>query len=278
VPDLVEAVGQDVQRSRHIANPLTNPIYCGHIVFDGEVVARDCHEAAVDDATFERIGAKRTLRDRRRKAGLGNGADPIRTSTRGLLTPWLKFGSCGGRINVVAGGRTGARTFLYNCAVRQDNPAACPGISVRVEKLDALVLEAIERRVLTPENVQALLNETLTALASADVDEAATERERLAAQITELDRKIRRTADQVVNGLIDGDDAKVMNAPLLAQREYARLQRATLPSATPPPATDTIDPAAAWPDITAMIHTARQTRPYCCACRRRRAPLGRPRL
>ena len=33
---------------------------------------------------------------------------------------------------------------------------------------------------------------------------------------TELDTAIRRTAAQVINGLIDEGDAKVLNAPLLA--------------------------------------------------------------
>ncbi len=62
--------------------------------------------------------------------------------------------------------------------------------------------------------------------------------------MAELDGKIRRTVHHVVKGLLDEADAKVLNAPLLAQREQARLRLATLPSVAPPPAADTIDPDA----------------------------------
>jgi len=48
----------------------------------------------------------------------------------------------------------------------------------------------------------------------------------------------------VVNGIIDEDDARALNAPLLDQREQARLSRAALPSAAPLPTVEQIDPDA----------------------------------
>jgi len=217
-------------RSRHVHNILKNPVYCGHTINKGEVVCRDTHEAAVDDETFARIQAKRTLRANVRKAGGGNGASPMHSGKHGVLTPFLRCGSCGGRVTLVASTYKGQRAWRYFCGTRRDNKSACAGISVRVDRLDDLVLETIEKRVLAPENVQVLLDETLDALAKTDDDHAAAERERLTAQIAELDRKIRLAATHAINGMMDEDDAKAITAPLVAQRETARLQLAALPA------------------------------------------------
>jgi len=241
-PSHPREVAPGAWRSRHIHYILKNRIYCGHIVYKGEVLCRDAHEAAVDDETFERILAKRALRDRKTRGKDAAPANPIRVGTRGLLTPWLRCGSCGGRITVIAGGKKGARTYLYYCGTRQDNKAACPGISVRTDKLDGLVMDAIERRVLAPDNVRLLLDNTIEALADSDEDEAAAERARLTEQIGELDRKIRRAASSVVNGLMEESDAKAITAPLLAQRETARLMLAALPARKEVPALDQVDP------------------------------------
>ena len=242
--DLPRKVAPGAWRAKHVASILTNATYTGHLVHDGEVVARDTHEAAVDEETFARIQAKRALRDRNRKAGRGNGANPVRLGDRGLLTPWLRCGACGGRICVATGGRPKKRTYLYYCATRQDNPAACTGISIRVEQLDRLVLDAIEQQVLAPDNVRMLIQDAIDQLVAAPIDHAAAERERLTALVADLDRKVRRTSAQVSSGLIEEEDARAINAPLIEQREHARLQLAALPSAQPPPAIDDVDPDA----------------------------------
>jgi site-specific DNA recombinase len=223
-------VAPGMWRARHVHNILKNPVYCGHTKNKGEVVCRDTHEAAVDDETFARILAKRKLRARVRKGGGGNGANPLRAGENGVLTPFLRCGSCGGRVTLVASTHKGERSWRYFCGTRRDNKSACPGISVRVDRLDALVMETIEKKVLAPENVQILLDETLDALAHSDDDHAAAERERLTGQIAELDRKIRLAATHAINGMMDEADAKAITAPLVAQRETARLHLAALPS------------------------------------------------
>ena len=242
-PSHPREVAPGAWRSRHVSYILKNQLYCGHMVYKGEVLCRNSHEAAVDDETFARIQAKRALRDRRTRRHEAFGANPIRIGRKGLLTPWLRCGSCGGRIVIVTGGKKGARTWLYYCGTRQDNTAACPGISVRTDHLDELVMEAIERRVLAPKNVQALLDDTLRALGDSDEDEAAAERERLTVQIAELDRKIRPAASAVINGLMDESDAKAITAPLIAQRDKARLMLAALPARKEVPTVDQVDPA-----------------------------------
>ena len=44
-------------RPKHIDDILNNPLYLGHVLYQGEIVCRGAHEAAVDDATFERVKA-----------------------------------------------------------------------------------------------------------------------------------------------------------------------------------------------------------------------------
>ncbi len=229
-------------RGRHVNYILKNPVYCGHIVNKGEIVFRDAHEAAVDDATFARVQAKRKLRARGRQEGRGNGASRLMVGRHGLLTPFLRCGSCGGRITLVASSRKGNKTWRYFCGTRRDNKAACPGISVLVDELDGLVMKTIEEQVLAPKNVERLLDSTLEQLASSDEDQAAAERERLSAQIEELDRKIRLAASHAIEGMIDAEDAKVITAPLVAQRETARLRLAALPARTAVPNRGQVDP------------------------------------
>ncbi len=63
----------------------------------------------------------------------------------------------------------------------------------------------------------------------------------LATVTAELDRKIRLTAVHAINGMIDESDAKAITAPLIGQRETARLQLAALPQQTDTPEAEVID-------------------------------------
>ncbi len=229
-------------RAKHVASMVKNTVYLGHMVHQGEIVARDTHEAAVDEATFDRIQAKRALRAKRRQGGKGNGANRLRAQERGLFTPWLRCGTCGSALCVSAGGNSKKRTWLYYCRTRMDNPAACPGVSVRVEELDGLLLDALEAEVLTEDRVAEMIREGAARLAGAPADRHAAERARLDAELAELDRKIRRAAAQVLDGLIEDEDAHAITAPLRARREQARLELATLPTAAPAPQVDAVDP------------------------------------
>ena len=229
-------------RTKQIRQILTNQTYCGHLVYKGEVVARDVHEAAIDDETFERVQARRRLRAEARRAGQGNGASKMPVSQRGLLTPWLRCGHCGSRIHVARGGRPGKRTYLYYCAARTDNVAACDGISVRTGRLDRIVLDALETSVLTPDNLRVLAEDAIERLGADATDLVAEERSRLTQELAELDERIQSTAGLVLDGMLDGDDARAMNAPLIQRRDHARLRLASLPGQIDVPRPEDIDP------------------------------------
>lgn len=55
--DIDRAYAPGCWRPKHIQNILTSRTYLGHMVHDGTIVARDVHEAAVDEETFERVQA-----------------------------------------------------------------------------------------------------------------------------------------------------------------------------------------------------------------------------
>ena len=228
-------------RRKHIQNLLTSRVYAGHIVYDGEIVARDAHEAAVTDQDFARVAAIRKLRERAKTEG-SNGHNPIRLGEHGLFTPWLRCGTCGGRICVTVGGRSGkADYYYYVCATRQENKENCPGLTVRVDVMDPGLLEYIASEVLTKENVRGLIDRSLVALADAP-DSIADDRAALEATIAELDRRIRAVGQQVLDEIIRPADAKALNAPLIAPRETAQLKLASMPQRRELPAVEKVDP------------------------------------
>lgn len=228
-------------RRKHIQQLLTSQVYAGHVVYDGEVVARDAHPAAVTDEDFVRVAAIRKLRERAKTEG-SNGHNPIRIGERGLFTPWLRCGTCGGRICVTVGGRSGkADYYYYVCASRQENKENCPGLTVRVDVMDPGLLDYIASEVLTKENVRGLIDRSLVELADAP-DSIAQDRAALEATIAELDRKIRLVGQSVVDGIIAPADAKALNAPMIAQRETAQLKLASMPQRRDLPAAEKADP------------------------------------
>jgi DNA invertase Pin-like site-specific DNA recombinase len=228
-------------RRKHIQQLLTSKVYAGHVVYDGEIVARDAHPAAVTDDDFVRVAAIRKLRERAKTEG-SNGHNPIRLGEHGLFTPWLRCGTCGGRICVTVGGRSGkADYYYYVCATRQENKENCLGLTVRVDVMDPGLLDYIASEVLTKENVRALIDRSVIDLADAP-DSIAQDRDALEATIAELDRKIRVVGQSVIDGVFAPSDAKALNAPLIAQRDTAQLKLASMPQRRELPGVEKIDP------------------------------------
>lgn len=66
-PDLARRIAPGAWRAKQGSRIFKSLAYVGHLTHDGEIVARDTHEVAVDEQTFARVQAKRTLRDHNRK-------------------------------------------------------------------------------------------------------------------------------------------------------------------------------------------------------------------
>ena len=182
----VEPPSREVERERfagtwrpkHLQRILTNRTYCGHPMQNDEVLARDSHPAAVSEDDFERVAALRKLKDRNKDEG-GNGNHAIHMSERGVLTPWLRCGTCGGRVAITGGGHTGSIRHYYVCATRQENKANCAGLTVRVDRLDAAVLAYIHDDTLSPANVAAICEQGAAALAEGPDEARASSRKRV---------------------------------------------------------------------------------------------------
>jgi hypothetical protein len=104
------------------------------------------------------------------------------------------------------------------------------------------VLDTIEEQVLTTENLDLLAADALQRLEEESKDTMAQERERLESKVTELDARIQHTAKLVLDGVLDGDDARLMNRPLLARRDRVHLSLAALPGRAELPSPEDIDP------------------------------------
>jgi DNA invertase Pin-like site-specific DNA recombinase len=244
----IEPPSREVERERfagnwrtmHLQRILTNRTYCGHLLQNGEVLARDSHPAAVSDEDFERVAALRKLKDRNKAEG-GNGNHAIHMSERGVLTPWLRCGSCGGRIAITGGGHTGSIRHYYVCSSRQENKANCAGLTVRVDKLDGAVLAYIHEETLSPANVAVICEQGAAAL-SEGPDEIVAERTRLTADIDALDQRVRKIGLQVVDGILGTEDAKALNAPLIDRRDAMKLRLAALPQRKQLPDAERLNP------------------------------------
>lgn len=243
----------DCWRSKHVQRILGGaPIYYGSIDCEGELFP--IVDGIVSKETWDRARALAGVRLRKKSTVATFGAGKV--SDHGVLRPWLRCAGCEGSIAVVRGGHEGHRHFYYTCRTRQENKAACPGISCRTDMLDDIVLTAIERDVLTAAKVRALIEDTLERMRTDAGGEVVERRAVLDARLKELDRKIRTTAMQVTDGLIEADDAKAMNAPLLVERDAARAELKNLPVPEAVPTIDEIDADAFREDIAQQYRAA----------------------
>lgn len=122
--------------------------------------------------------------------------------------------------------RTGksGRYRYYTCCTKAQGETGCKGRTVPMEKLDNLVAEYIEQRLLQPSRLERLLSHVLdrrTERAERRKSHVADLRKRAA----EADAKLRRLYDAIENGVADLSDPQLKDrvAELKATRDQARL-------------------------------------------------------
>jgi site-specific DNA recombinase len=195
---------------------------------DDQVVAVDVPRL-IDQATFDAVQA--TLKGRNPK-GL-----PARVvSGPTLLTGICFCADCGGAMTI----RTGksGRYRYYTCSIKaRQGETGCKGHSIPMPKLDDLVAEHLETRLLEPER----LEEILSVMLERRQDRA----ERRGQHIAELGKKVaesgarlKRLYDAIENGVADLDDPALKEriAELKAIRDQAQAdaERARATSAGQP--------------------------------------------
>ena len=153
--------------------------------------------AIVDGETWEAV--QKHLKTRRPTVTaprLSNGAM--------LLTQIAKCPHCGGGMTL----RTGksGRYRYYTCSTAATKgKRACQGRSIPMDRLDDLVIAALEKRLLKPER----LREVLTGLAQRIKERQASSLEsesELTKELRAVEKKIERLLEAIEEGLVDDDD------------------------------------------------------------------------
>jgi site-specific DNA recombinase len=140
-----------------------------------------------------------------------------------LLTGLIHCAKCGGAMTIRTG--KGGRYRYYTCSTKaRQGPTGCEGMTVPMEKLDELVADYLEQRLLTPERLEIILSTVL------DRRQERTDRKRahiseLNKRATETDLRLKRLYDAIENGIADIADADFKDriASLKATRDQARV-------------------------------------------------------
>jgi site-specific DNA recombinase len=140
-----------------------------------------------------------------------------------LLTGICFCAGCGGAMTLRTG-KSGRYRYYTCCTKARQGETGCPGRTVPMEKLDNLVAEYIEQRLLQPKRLEQLLSHVL--------DRRTERAERRRSHIAELrkraaeaDAKLKRLYDAIENGVADLSDPMLKDriGELKAMRDQARL-------------------------------------------------------
>jgi site-specific DNA recombinase len=140
-----------------------------------------------------------------------------------LLTGICFCAGCGGAMTLRTG-KSGRYRYYTCCTKARQGATGCPGRTVPMEKLDNLVAEYIEQRLLQPKRLEQLLSHAL------DRRTERAERRRthiadLRKRAAEADAKLKRLYDAIENGIADLSDPMLKDriTELKATRDQARL-------------------------------------------------------
>ena len=227
-PDLPRKRAPGTWTPKHVSQIITSPVYAGRLTYKGTVVCEAAHEAIIDPVRFDRVQALRRTRHRTQRK-----TNPIRLGERGLFTPWLRCGLCGGPVKV-SHSRPDVGPWRYICATRAYNRAVCDGMSGRVDEVDPLALDALWERVTD----EALLDHAArwqAWLAGQGQQQIEDHRYAIQARIAEADAAIKRAVGMVSDGLVEKADIAEQVQRHGAARDTARDELALLPAPAPVP-------------------------------------------
>jgi site-specific DNA recombinase len=205
---------------------LTRPAYIGRHEFNKRSQAKELKAVnevitvavppIIDEATFATVQA-------RMKARNPKVTPPRVVSGPTLLTGLIHCAKCGGAMTI----RTGksGRYRYYTCSIKaRQGPTACTGMTVPMEKLDTLVATHLEKRLLDPKRLEAVLSSVLDRRR----ERSGRKRQHIAElnkRATETDLRLNRLYDAIEGGIanVDDPDLKTRIATLAATRDQARI-------------------------------------------------------
>jgi site-specific DNA recombinase len=132
---------------------------------------------------------------------------PNHVTSRVLLGGIAFCGKCGGAMTLRTGhSSTGLRYRYYTCSTKaRQGPSGCEGITVREEKLDAAVVDHLERRLLHPERLEVLLGNVIDKRGEW-IDRRRAHVVELRQRATQAAAKLKRLYEAVEDGLASTDD------------------------------------------------------------------------
>jgi site-specific DNA recombinase len=153
---------------------------------------------------------------------------PAMTAPRIVSGPTLLTGicfcaACGGAMTLRTG-KSGRYRYYTCCTKARQGETGCPGRTVPMEKLDTLVTEYIEQRLLQPKRLEQLLSHVLDRRTERD-ERRKLHIAELRKRASEADAKLKRLYDAIENGVADLSDPMLKDriAELKATRDQARL-------------------------------------------------------
>ena len=183
----------------------------------------------IDEDSFQDVQARLKERNPRVTA-------PRLTAAPCLLTGIAICADCGGGMTLRTG--KGGRYRYYTCATQaRQGKSACRGRSIRLDRLDSLVMEHLTNRMLQPERMRDMLAALFDQYA--DGQRAGVARvETLRNAHREAEAKVQRLYAAIENGIADLSDSTLKDrlAALKAQRDEAKrlLDMAEAPNAQIP--------------------------------------------
>jgi site-specific DNA recombinase len=205
---------------------LTRPAYIGRHEFNKRGKTKELKPTdevitvavppIIDEATFATV--KERMKARNPKV------TPRRVvSGPTLLTGLIYCAKCGGAMTIRIG--KGGLYRYYTCSTKaRQRPTACTGMTVPMEKLDALVATHLEKRLLDPKRLEDVLSTVL------DRRQERSERKQqhiaeLNKRATETDMRLNRLYDAIEGGVANLDDPELKTriATLKSTRDQARV-------------------------------------------------------
>lgn len=140
-----------------------------------------------------------------------------------ILTGICICAACGGAMTLRTG-KSGRYRYYTCCTKARQGETGCPGRTVPMEKLDNLVAECIEQRLLEPKRLEQLLSHVLDRRTER-VERRKSHIAGLRKRAAEADAKLKRLYDAIENGVADLSDPMLKDrvAELKATRDQARL-------------------------------------------------------
>ncbi len=205
---------------------LTRPAYIGRHEFNKRDQTKELKPTdevitvavppIIDEATFATVQA-------RMKARNPKVTPPRVVSGPTLLTGLIHCAKCGGAMTIRTG--KGGRYRYYTCSTKaRQGPTACSGMTVPMDRLDTLVADHLEKRLLDPKRLEHVLSTVL------DRRQERSERKQqhiaeLNKRATETDLRLNRLYDAIEGGVANLDDPELKTriATLKATRDQARV-------------------------------------------------------